>query len=117
MKITEKGLWGKILINENDQDALNLYARVQRGDVDQCSFGFEILEEKEQIREDGGTHWRIKKVRLFEVSCCTFPAYEDTSIEARKRQTQIQTRAREIEAWKKKLKERIQSGIKTAIAG
>lgn len=117
LKITEKGLWGKILINENDQDALNLYARVQRGDVDQCSFGFEILEEKEQIREDGGTHWLIKKVQLFEVSCCTFPAYEDTSIEARKRQTQIQTRARETEAWKKRLKERIQSGIKTAIAG
>ena len=31
----ERGLWGKIQINPNDQDAMNLYARVNRGDVSQ----------------------------------------------------------------------------------
>ena len=41
----DKGLWGSILINPNDQDAMNLYSRVERGDVNQCSFGFEILSE------------------------------------------------------------------------
>ena len=37
------GLWGHIDINPNDTDAMNLYERVKRGDVDQCSFGFDIL--------------------------------------------------------------------------
>ena len=39
----ESGLYGEIKINPNDSDAMNLYARVQRGDVSQCSFGFEIV--------------------------------------------------------------------------
>lgn len=77
------GLWGSVLINPNDQDAMNLYARVQRGDVDQCSFGFDILEESE-VHENGNVHWTIEKVKLYEVSCCTFPAYAETSIQARK---------------------------------
>lgn len=78
------GLWGSILINPNDQDAINLYARVQRGDVNQCSFGFDILEEEPDFRDDGSVHWTIKKVKLYEVSVCTFPAYAETSVQARK---------------------------------
>ena len=64
---------------------MNLYERVKRGDVDQCSFGFDILEES---FEDRGTsvHWTIKKVKLYEVSVVTFPAYEDTSVSARGKQ-------------------------------
>ena len=83
LSIDKKGLFGRIEINENDVDAMNLYARVQRGDVDQCSFGFEILQERTDF--DGEkVHWTIEKVRLHEVSCVTFPAYKDTSISARK---------------------------------
>ena len=82
----EHGLWGSITINPNDQDAMNLYARVQRGDVDQCSFGFDILSEDYDVRDDGSVHWTIKKVRLYEVSVCTFPAYEETNVKARSAQ-------------------------------
>ena len=64
---------------------MNLYARVERGDVDQCSFGFDILEEDTTYNEDGSVHWTIKRVKLYEVSVVTFPAYEDTSVQARKR--------------------------------
>ena len=39
------GLWGRIILNPKDSDAVNLYERVKRGDVDQCSFGFNILKE------------------------------------------------------------------------
>lgn len=80
----EHGLWGGIDINPNDTEAMNLYARVQRGDVSQCSIGFRIIDEGVEEREDGTVHWTIKKVKLYEVSCCTFPAYEDTAISARK---------------------------------
>jgi len=85
LRVDEKGLWGEIKINPKDQDAMNLYERVKRGDVDQCSFGFDILEEA--YLEKGDTvHWTIKKVRLYEVSVVTFPAYEDTSVTARSKQ-------------------------------
>ena len=102
------GLWGGIDINPNDTEAMNLYARVQRGDVSQCSFGFNILAEEHEEREDGSHHFTIKKVKLYEVSCCTFPAYEDTAISARKADIE-EIEKRKADVWreerKKKLKE------------
>lgn len=81
----EHGLFGRIVINPDDSDAMSLYARVKRGDVDQCSFGFEIAEEETEIRDDGSIHWTIKKVSpLYEVTVATFPAYEATSVSARR---------------------------------
>lgn len=79
------GLWGRIRINPKDQDAMNLYERIKRGDVDQCSFGFDIIKEDTEVREDGSVHWTIKKVELYEVSVVTFPAYKETSVAARKK--------------------------------
>ncbi len=96
------GLWGSILLNPNDQDAMNLYARVQRGDVNQCSFGFDILAESE-VREGMNVHWTIEKVKLYEVSCCTFPAYAETSINARKEDYQ-NVMGRQIEKWRSELR-------------
>lgn len=101
-----RGLWGSISINPNDTDAMNLYQRVKRGDVSQCSFGFDILEEDTEIRENGDVHWTIKKVRLYEVSCCTFPAYESTNISARSEERD-RLLERKAEAWRTKMKERI----------
>ena len=101
------GLWGRIEINEADSDAMNLYARVQRGDVSQCSFGFEILSENTDFREDGSVHWTIEKVKLYEVSCVTFPAYEDTNIAARKDEY-WQIQKRRVDAWRETMKARVQ---------
>lgn len=103
LKEDARGLWGKIRINPNDTDAMNLYERVKRGDVDQCSFGFDILKEDTEVREDGSIHWTIREVFLYEVSCCTFPAYSDTSISARSRQIE-EIKQRASEAWKLKMK-------------
>lgn len=100
------GLWGDILINPNDQDAMNLYARVQRGDVNQCSFGFDILEEETEFRDDGSVHWTIKKVKLYEVSVCTFPAYTETSVQARKHDLEA-VKARKAEAYRAELKAKL----------
>lgn len=111
----ERGLWGSVLINPNDQDAMNLYSRVKRGDVDQCSFGFEIVNEETDFRDDGSVHWTIKDVNLFEVSACTFPAYEATNISAREKERD-QLVARSLEAWKTKTKERISNGTEGSAA-
>ena len=100
------GLWGDILINPNDQDAMNLYARVQRGDVNQCSFGFDILEEETEFRDDGSVHWTIKKVKLYEVSVCTFPAYQETSVKARKDQYE-ELMKRKADKWRAEMREKL----------
>lgn len=102
----ERGLWGKIAINPNDSDAMNLYARVKRGDVTQCSFGFDIIFEDTEFSENGDVHWTIREVKLYEVSCCTFPAYEETSISARTRDLE-EIKKRRTEAWKESMKKRI----------
>lgn len=102
LRIDSHGLWGHIDINPNDSDAVNLYNRVQRGDVDQCSFGFDILNEETDFREDGSVHWTIKEVKLYEVSPCTFPAYEDTHIASRAKERD-ELKKRRNEAWKEKM--------------
>jgi len=102
----ETGLYGDIAINPNDGDAMNTWARVQRGDVTQCSIGFDIIREDTDVRPDGSTHWTIREVRLYEVSVCTFPAYEETNIQARSRQRE-HARARKLDAWKNAMKERM----------
>lgn len=99
LRTDSHGLWGHIDINPNDSDAMNLYNRVQRGDVDQCSFGFDILNEETDFREDGSVHWTIKEVKLYEVSPCTFPAYEETSIAARTKERNDLLK-RKNDAWK-----------------
>lgn len=89
----EIGLFGSVLINDKDQDAVNAHARVERGDVDGCSFGFEIARQEEWWDDDGVYHTRIMEVDpLYEVSPCTFPAYTSTSISARAAQTLVEAR-------------------------
>lgn len=107
LSVDDHGLFGSVLINPEDQDALNLYARVQRGDVSQASFGFDILEEETDYREDGSIHWTIKKVKLYEVSVVTFPAYRDTEIAARKDDF-AEIKKRQTEIWKNERLERLQ---------
>lgn len=106
LRVDEKGLWASIEINENDLDAMNLYERVKRGDVDQCSFGFRILEEDTEHNDDGTIKWTIREIELFEVSVVTFPAYEETSVQARMKQAE-QIEKRKLDKKKSELKERI----------
>lgn len=102
LKVDSRGLWGEVEINKNDQDAMNLYERVKRGDVDQCSFGFEIVREEFEEREDGSCHWTIKEVKLYEVSIVTFPAYEETNVSARKNDLNQRSK-RKLEIFKSNL--------------
>ena len=106
----ERGLWGKVRINPKDVDAMNLYERVKRGDVDGCSIGFNIRNEETEFLENGDTHWTIKDIELFECSACTFPAYEETNISARSKQRD-ELLNRQAEAWREKMKARLKNGI------
>ena len=97
----EHGLFGTIVINDNDQDAVNLYERVKRGDVSQCSFGFDILDETVEKRGTI-TVWHLRKVRLWEVSVVTFPAYEETAVSARKAEVET-IEKRKLENWRSEM--------------
>ncbi len=104
------GLYGEIKINEHDSDAMNLYARVQRGDVSQCSFGFDIVAEDYVVSPDGQTcTWTIRDTKLYEVSVVTFPAYEATSVEARDSDSSASLRKNRLQRRKNELLERIKN--------
>lgn len=111
LSVDSKGLYGEIIVNESDQEAMNLYSRVQRGDVDQCSFGFEILNEEMIQNSDGTVKFIIKSINLYEVSVVTFPAYQETAVEARSKQIE-DAQKRTLQARKDELKEKL-NGFKT----
>lgn len=98
---TNEGLFGVIEINRNDSDAMNAYARIERGDVTGCSFGFDCIMD-DFYDDEGNFRTVIREVYpLYEVSPCTFPAYESTSIEARSRLDAMkEAKERKHEAWK-----------------
>ena len=84
------------LDTENNADARALYSAVQRGDITGMSFMFQV--------EDGGDDWIeinsdhpqriIRSIsRVLEVSAVTFPAYSDTEINARSKETLDNVRA------------------------
>ena len=85
LKADDKGLFASIKL-PNTQYAEDLYSLVQSGDIDQASFGFNILDEELEELANGGYRWRIKDIDLHEISVVTFPAYENTSVQARNKQ-------------------------------
>lgn len=103
----DRGLWGSVRINRDDVDAMSLYARVQRGDVDQCSFGFAIKRETFVDLGNGNYRWEIEEVDpLYEVSVCTFPAYEATSVSARMRDFEA-IEKRRFETWRAEMNKKL----------
>lgn len=111
----ETGLFGSVEINTADQDAVNAYARIARGDVSGCSFGFEIARQEEWWDADGVYHTKILEVDpLYEVSPCTFPAYSGTSISARDavalekaEEKLLEARNRKLVNWRVEMRARI----------
>jgi hypothetical protein len=66
------------------QAARDLMTSMERGDINQSSFGFIIDSDKWEEDEDGRTIRTITKVReLKDVSPVTYPAYTDTAVAVR----------------------------------
>lgn len=106
LKADDVGLFGSIEINKEDPGAMGAYARIKRGDVAGCSFGFYPLKEDMENRSDGGKKFIIRDMDLFEVSPCVFPAYPQTEISARKQDIEAMKREK-LETRKQLLKERL----------
>lgn len=108
----DHGLYGRVRINPDDQEANDIYARVARGDINQCSFGFYPVDE-EVIRDlaNDSTKFVIKDANIIEVSVVAFGAYPTTEVSARssraKQIDEIKERERQarLAAFRKKYKE------------
>jgi uncharacterized protein len=109
LKTDEKGLFGTIRL-PNTGYAEDLHELVKRGDIDQCSFGFNILDEDLEELANGGYRWRINEIDLHEISVVTFPAYENTTVQARAKQVE-QIEQRKLQTKKEELSKRIK-GLK-----
>lgn len=116
LKQDDRGLWGRIRVNRNDSDAMNVYERIARGDITGCSFGFDIEEQIETISDDGSVHFELTKISpLYEISPCVFPAYEATHVEARAKDIE-RIKTRQHEAWKMRMLNKLkgnENGIKS----
>jgi len=73
-------------LDKNSQAHRDLYAAVQRGDLNECSFAFICHDEAYQPGANGQQVRVVKKAELLDVSIVTYPFYStegSTSAEAR----------------------------------
>lgn len=97
-----RGVYVRCVVNPEDADAMNVYARLKRGDVSQASFGGYIRDETREVNTVAKTvHYTLREIDVFEFSVCTFPAYEATEVGARGREN-----ADLLRRWKTEMKER-----------
>jgi HK97 family phage prohead protease len=72
---------------ENNADAKSLYSAIQRGDISGMSFMFEVDGEAWEDEMSDHPLRRITSIaKIYEVSAVTFPAYEQTEINARSKE-------------------------------
>ena len=72
---------------ERNMTARELDSAVERGDLDGMSFKFSVDEERwDNLESDYPTRHILRLGTIAEISACTWPAYEDTSIYARSKE-------------------------------
>lgn len=81
LEVREDGLFIRARL-DGTEEGRRLYDEIKGGYIDRMSFQFTIREES----YDKENHmWTVRKLkRLYDVSAVDIPAYDDTSIEARK---------------------------------
>lgn len=78
------GLKYEVALNPQDAEHQRVYQMVQRGDVSQSSFGFEVTGQRWEEAEGEKLPTRvITKAKLYDVSPVTYPAYPQTTVTAR----------------------------------
>ena len=88
LTVDEQGLAIRVTLDtENNAEARALYSAVQRGDISGMSFMFGVRDEEwENLDTDHPTR-RIRDIStVVEVSAVTFPAYDQTEINARSKE-------------------------------
>lgn len=92
LSVTDDGLRYTAEIDPDDPEAMKWHRRIARGDIDGCSFAFTVNKDSWYEDEDGATCRDLMEAGdLYDVGPVTYPAYEQTSVSARAKDT-----AREI---------------------
>jgi hypothetical protein len=81
LAVENEGLYIRARL-DGTEEGRRLYDEIKGGYIDRMSFQFTIREESYDQKEHLWTVERIK--RLYDVSAVDIPAYDDTSIEARR---------------------------------
>ena len=93
------------LDTENNSDSKSLYSAVGRGDVDGMSFMFTVDKDSwDDPDSDHPTRHILSIRRVFEVSAVTFPAYSQTSIQARGLSDALDSAKESLESERSRLK-------------
>ena len=120
MWIEEDGLHIRVDLDvDGNTESASLYSAIKRGDVTGMSFMFSVdAEEWSDLDSDKPTR-KITKVRkIFEVSAVTFPAYNDTSIQAASFDDALESAKSVLEnAKRRKLDEDIRNEIRKMLKG
>lgn len=87
MIVTEKGMQIRVDLDvDNNDDSRKLYSAVQRGDISGMSFSF-VADLSQDLWEGDLENHPTRTIRsikrVYEVSAVAFPAYPQTSLEAR----------------------------------
>lgn len=102
----EQGLYTEITLPDTTY-AKDLYKLIERGDVSQMSFGFEVKKQTWAEGDKGKPDKRdIQEVKLYDVSPVVFPAYT---------QTDISVASRSWESWRDEQNVNLQSPYKANI--
>lgn len=89
LTLKEDGLYVRIKLMDNDEGHVQLYRDIQNGLLDKMSFAFTVKKSEYEYdeHEDGFINERrsITEIeKIYDVSVVDFPAYDTTSISARR---------------------------------
>ena len=82
LTLTESGVEMRAVLADTE-DARSVYTAVKRGDLDGMSFAFKVPEGGDHYDRETRTRTISKIEKIYEVSVVPFPAYQQTSLEAR----------------------------------
>jgi uncharacterized protein len=92
LEITDEGLYFEVELPDTNA-ARDVKALVTRGDIDGCSFGFQIVKDKIEARDGLPDLRTLLDVDLFEISpAVVFPAYPSTEVNIRSQTRQARFR-------------------------
>ena len=96
MREDDRGLYVE---NEypDTQAARDLVTSIERGDISQMSFGFQTIKDSWETEENAAKDLRtLEKVKLWDVSPVTFPAYQETDVAVRSHDCWSQSKAESL---------------------
>jgi uncharacterized protein len=99
----DHGLFMEAMLDQRDPDVRSIIPKMQRGDLDKMSFAF--FPEVQSWDESGALPKRsISKVKLYDVSIVTTPAYSGTEIGLRSLEAHRQQKAKSQAARRMRMK-------------